>query len=357
MKLLTRPAPLAPGSRPASSRRDDLVMVGLCAWLMVGLFLDGYAHQNIPSTLETFFTPWHALFYSGSIAAAAWMVRGVMKNRSAGTSLRDAIPAGYELGMLGLGIFGLGGAIDIVWHAVFGIELQIDALISPPHLAIVTGVLLIVTCPLRAGWRAQGREPGFAAIFAPVASMILAASLLSFMFMYASPFVGPDMAAPLNEFLARTFQGDQFELVQYMAWRGGVVAVLVSNSLFIAPMLLLMRRWSLPFGVITVLFSVLSTLMVSLYAFRGITLAIAGVGAGLAADLLYERMKQRPHLFAAAASLILWSAYVLAVVIEEGLGWPLNLWMGTIFWSALSSWGLALLVFSPEMTPVPSGDL
>ncbi len=33
-------------------------------WLIIGVFVDGWAHMNL-AQLETFFTPWHALFYSG----------------------------------------------------------------------------------------------------------------------------------------------------------------------------------------------------------------------------------------------------------------------------------------------------
>ena len=38
-------------------------------WLIVGIFVDGWAHNN--DKPETFFTPWHALFYSGFLATAA----------------------------------------------------------------------------------------------------------------------------------------------------------------------------------------------------------------------------------------------------------------------------------------------
>jgi hypothetical protein len=61
-----------PRGRPRTAWRDDLLTVLLAAWTTVGLFLDGWAHTN-PSELETFLTPWHAVFYSGFAATATWI--------------------------------------------------------------------------------------------------------------------------------------------------------------------------------------------------------------------------------------------------------------------------------------------
>ena len=45
----------------------------LGTWLLVGVMVDGWAHNNLEA-LETFFTPWHALFYSGFVATAGWVL-------------------------------------------------------------------------------------------------------------------------------------------------------------------------------------------------------------------------------------------------------------------------------------------
>jgi hypothetical protein len=46
-----------------SSRGYDWAVVALSVWFLGGLVLDGWAHNHIPE-LESFFTPWHAVFYS-----------------------------------------------------------------------------------------------------------------------------------------------------------------------------------------------------------------------------------------------------------------------------------------------------
>ncbi len=58
--------------QPAGSMQFDRVMVALCSWLMGGLYLDGWAHNHVPE-LETFFTPWHAVLYSGFFAVAGFL--------------------------------------------------------------------------------------------------------------------------------------------------------------------------------------------------------------------------------------------------------------------------------------------
>ncbi len=52
--------------------RQELVTVAFGTWLMVGLFVGGWSYSNL-AELETFFTPWHALFYSGFMWTAAWV--------------------------------------------------------------------------------------------------------------------------------------------------------------------------------------------------------------------------------------------------------------------------------------------
>jgi hypothetical protein len=60
-----------------ATKKENLLTGVFGLWLIIGLFVDGYAHQNL-AELETFFTPWHGIFYSGVMATAlwiAWMIR------------------------------------------------------------------------------------------------------------------------------------------------------------------------------------------------------------------------------------------------------------------------------------------
>jgi hypothetical protein len=94
------------------SWRADLVTVVLSAWLIGGLFVDGWAHVTRPQ-LETFFTPWHVVFYSGFAASALWVGWSVWVRRRPGVAWREAVPVGYGPALAGLVLFAASGLGDL----------------------------------------------------------------------------------------------------------------------------------------------------------------------------------------------------------------------------------------------------
>src|SRR5262245_4766719 len=172
----------------AGSARFDWLMAGLGAWLIGGLYLDGWAHIHFPA-LETFFTPWHAVLYSGYLAGAAALVVTFTRNRGRGAPRALALPPGYRLSLVGAFIFFFGGVADMLWHVTFGIEKGIEGLISPSHLALAFGGGLMVTGPLRAGLhRGAGGQHRWIAQMPMVVSLTTFLSLLTFFTEYVSPY-------------------------------------------------------------------------------------------------------------------------------------------------------------------------
>ena len=84
---------------PRTSWRDDMVTATLCGWVVAGMTLDAWAHQNL-DRLETFFTPWHAVLYSGFAALLGWIVARVL---ATGLRRGGGVPVGYGLGLAGAG--------------------------------------------------------------------------------------------------------------------------------------------------------------------------------------------------------------------------------------------------------------
>src|SRR5919204_4826761 len=76
--------------REASLALDGL-MAALCAWFQFGAYLDAWAHVHRPD-LETFFTPWHAVLYSGFLAVAAVTVAPLLRRRPPGLAGNRALP-------------------------------------------------------------------------------------------------------------------------------------------------------------------------------------------------------------------------------------------------------------------------
>jgi hypothetical protein len=95
----------------------------------LGAHLDAAYHVRAGFALESFWTWPHALLYGGKAATAV----------VAGLALRwdRRARAGYGLVLAGVGLFLVGGGVDLLWHRWVGVEVGIEALLSPPHLGLV----------------------------------------------------------------------------------------------------------------------------------------------------------------------------------------------------------------------------
>src|SRR5256886_9646969 len=125
--------------------RFDWLVVAASTWLGFGLYWDGWAHgYSLP---DSFWTIWHAAFYSGFGACALVLLGAVVLAKPRAATWRAAIPAGYGYAVAGVFIFGAGGIFDMLWHSIFGIEFSTDALLSPTHLVLATGATLIAAGP------------------------------------------------------------------------------------------------------------------------------------------------------------------------------------------------------------------
>jgi hypothetical protein len=128
------PAPI-PGSRRRIAPPNALLdlLVGLCGlWLAAGFLLDSWAHLHI--AIETFFTPYHAIFYSAMVAGASILAVFARRNFRLGFTGFDTLPAAYQAALWGVPVFFAGGIGDLIWHTFFGVEDRVEAVTSPTHL-------------------------------------------------------------------------------------------------------------------------------------------------------------------------------------------------------------------------------
>lgn len=347
-----------PGRR--ATRRQELLTVLFGTWLMVGLFVDGWAHSN-SAELETFFTPWHALFYSGFAATAAWMGWIVYSRQERGARGRTAVPVGYGIGLVGVGVFALGGSVDLAWHTLLGIEQDIEALFSPPHLLLFVGIVAILSSPLRAAWLDDplGDTPRFGAFLPALLSATLSATLVAFMFMFLSAFDGNGTTDGAVAWAARQ-RLDGGGTAEGFLMIEAIAGIMASNLILLAPLLLLARRWVLPFGTAATLFTVHAVLVSAIMEFRTPFKIGAALLAGLVVDGLVRLLRVRPWepkglwALGVLTPLIVWSTFLLGVATWQGLGWDLVMWSGMIMWTSLIGGFLAVLMAPP--TPVPAAD-
>jgi hypothetical protein len=313
-------------------------MAGLCTLLVAGAYLDAWAHNHLRATLETFFTPWHALLYSSMAMTTAFLVLSAAWTGARPWEWGRALPDGYALSLAGCLAFGVGGVLDLAWHTVFGIERSFQALISPTHLVLMGSAALIVSGPLRWAWRHQRPRAGWPVVVS--ATLLLA--LLNFFGQFDHPFTSQWAAAPRPALPAA------------LAEELGVLGVILQTALSMTVALLLVRRFKLPPGSLTVLLGVTALLVTFIRAFDPIFL-VAVIG-GVVGDVLLLALRpsaERPvraRVLAAVVPVVIYALYFAALSASDGIWWPVPLWTGSIVLAGVTGWLVGLVVFPARST-------
>ena len=346
MRVLTSDT-RASGTAPLSYR-DQLLVVLFGLWMVIGLFVDGWAHDN--NKPETFFTPWHGILYSGFAAAAAYSLDIVRRRRVPGRPLREALPVGHGVSLVALAVFAAGGVGDLVWHELLGIEVGVEALLSPTHLVLLAAGLVALGAPVRLAWATSDRDPGTLRRFLPVVlSVTLAVALVGFFLLYLSPFVNDAAGSRFARAPGQVHEhpsSDAAELQQML----GIGSILMTTVLFSVPILAILRRWRPPAGTFTLMLGLVTFLFVGLDEFAQAPLVLTGVLAGAAADVLVSRIPT--WAVAAAATVVMWLSYfALYGLTEGGVAWTAELWAGSVFLAGLIALALGALV-----APLPAGS-
>lgn len=332
----------------STGERRDLVTELLGLWLVLAVFLDGWAHLNLPS-LETFFTPWHAALYSGMLTTAAWTAVVISRNRTPGLPLTQAIPPGYRGTVVGLVLFATAGGLDLLWHELLGIEVSLDALVSPTHLLLGFSLFLILGTAVRSARASHSASPDDHPALTPAAlfAVVLMTGLGAFFLIYVSAFVRP---GPTALFVPTPF-GSPGRVQSEMPVVVTLASYLLTTALIIAPFLFTLSAARRPVrGVVTLLVAAAAWLPVAMLGFH--TYSISGAtGATLAAvvaDLLLARLpaawlgRRLPAVTGGIAAL-LWTGQLVAFAVTDAIRWPVSLWLGAVVLSAAMAAGLAML--------------
>jgi len=119
---------------PIKNPTHRKLLIFSMTWFLVGTWIDASAHRYLNVDLESFFTPWHAVLYSGYAFS-------VLSQAYVKTSIKDY---SIDVGILGAVIFGIGGGLDLLWHTFLGIEQGVEPLVSPSHLMLFLGAFLML---------------------------------------------------------------------------------------------------------------------------------------------------------------------------------------------------------------------
>ena len=119
---------------PITNQTHRRVLIFTMIWFFSGAWIDSSAHIYLIDDIETFFTPWHGVLYSGYIFSVlvVMYIKNTMKDYK------------FDIGVLGAVVFGIGGASDAIWHTLLGIETGVEPLITPSHLMLFLGAFLML---------------------------------------------------------------------------------------------------------------------------------------------------------------------------------------------------------------------
>jgi len=329
-------------------------------WTIAGLYTD--AGWHIRHDVDTFFTWAHALLYSGLLLLlcligakyhAAW--------RRGETRFAAALGPAYSWSGIGVFIFLLGGAADMINHVFLGFEAGFDALLSPTHQIIGAGVLLIISGPIRSAI-AQAPRPSTLASQLP--AVLSAAAILELMHWGTQVFFRTDAARSLGVTVPHELDANAITLmtVHFYQQGGSLIAVILQSLLMMGTAFYLVRNFRLRAGAMTVLFLLGNGLIAvthSLGWLDAVSVLAASLAAGIAGDAFLRSapafMDSR-RAFGSFAFIVpaVYAGVLLlfVVVLMGGTWWDPLFAAGSIFYAGLFS---LLLSFVASIRPPRDG--
>ncbi len=281
----------------------DVFVLLLGLWCLAGLLIDASAHIS-GVVDDTFFTEWHALWYSGATAYGAYILYAVLPDGGFGELARrpfgvlgDLEPQ-HRAGVWGIVVFGAAGFGDMIWHEVLGVESSIDILLSPTHIGLFAGLTLSVSGPMWSAWvDAKSGTEGFRSqlllAFGVGAAWTVLLLLTRFSHMWIAP-LEQVCYAPEGALGCDDRYEDALQLGLNMIY---VQAMLTSGAL-----LLFLRRWQPARGTLFLIGAV-HAVGVWVYANNGLATLVQGlVWAVLLEGLRGLWLSGRRYLFMALAT-------------------------------------------------------
>lgn len=351
----------------------------LCLWYYSGLVLDGWAHTN-GVVDESFFTKWHALFYSGFIAFAGFTIWSLWKinensipyNISTLKKFLNGMPQGYGFATAGMIIFALAGIGDMIWHILFGLEGGLDILLSPTHILLAVGMFFTILAPFWSSWHNSNDEGNsFKEQLAPVVSLSISLSVLTFFTRFSHPFNlklseicqgrgNPLSDSALNCSSSLRIHGGTTNVVYDSAGlQLGIISIIFQSFLLMGIILLFVKRWKPAKGILFTLIMI-----------NGISISFQVPGRleivpirilffvliGIICEILALKFNPKlgghglrifAFLVPISYTVVWWITLVLEYDRLDVLGWSIHATIGALFLSGCSGLFTSILVNPP----------
>jgi hypothetical protein len=366
-------------ARPQTTLGEDAITAFLAAFTLVALFWDGLRHNGLTGEDE-FWSPPHIAMYLGLTALGVWIALVLLRYQK-GLDVLDwsAVPRGYALAFAALPLAAIAGPADFIWHEAYGFENQIDSTYSPPHQGLFYAGAMLAAIPAASAWQRRGTTPPLREFFPTVISMTSVLCAMLFVVHQLIPFYAggivatqafqDDIAGRADAFspgadavhteglsLALTNYGDDAFPFYFFSTHMTTAGIFLYTIALMGGILLLRRRWTLPFGSLTVMGTFMALLWPMLTEYRMAELIPVLVLGGLAGDLLMKRFAGTPspakaggiRLVALLIPPIVWALFFLCVeLFADGMGFAPTLWVGLLGTTAGLGYAMSLLVFPP----------
>ncbi len=322
------------------SKSFDLLVSVITLWIACGFFLDAWAHGHVP--VETFFTPYHSVFYSGMLALVVVV---------AVYGARRSIPGAYRYPLLGIPIFIAAGAGDLAWHHFLGIEEGVDALLSPTHQALGLGIFFLASGPIVSALRDRRNLRTLPDQIPLVFALATWIELIHFGTAYAfDPGAGRTNAPPP----IAPFTPDYLTAISlgYYKTSMGVVVVLFQSAIIASFALFAGTRFPLRPGALTLMY--LLGNFAAAAAFTNdtpllATVLVMSLVAGITGDVIVALTRPTPEriaayrLLGATVPAVYFATYFAATAAFDRVWWDWNVTLGAIIWAGAIGFGLTLL--------------
>lgn len=310
----------------------------LNVWLMGGLFLDGWAHEHIKQ-INTFFTPWHGLYYLGFFLVSFNILLFTFLKFTKTRNIKTAYPPNYGSAFLGIIIFSLSGIGDVIWHGFYGFEVSIEALVSPTHLGLYLGMFLIFIAPFASLLQEKTDDKSIKYKISLILSTAIIFSYMTFLTQYANPLISP--------FAFNTHRTSY----KFYHESIGLVSLFFHMTFLIAPVLMAVAYKKLPLGSISAIIMLNAIGMTAIHDHRDFL--ISAFLAGLVGDFILYWIKPSFknqlgfQLFSFLIPAIYTGFYFLVGIFSRGIWWIPQLWIGAIFMTGFFGWLISVLLLFP----------
>jgi len=351
-------------SYPSASPKFEWLYALTSFWLILGVHIDGWSHNNTPN-IESFFTPSHFVLYTGMFAVTGLMLYYAYQNHKNGYDLLKSLPDGYIGVLIGSLVFFMGGIGDGLWHTILGIEVSVEALYSPTHLMLAIGGAMMLSGAFRQAWKLpeEFTSRKFRDQLPTIMSIGFFLSIITFFFQYAVPF---HIITPIGDRVIFS------ELGTIGAQGFGTLGTVVYTVLFMGTVINLYQKFKedLPPIVFTILLPI-NVFLASMMRFAipgisnmnhvttvGNTTRILFVLLGIIMGYLTDRGLITLHhstnyerdltILSIVLPFLLFSLYILAIAVTTGVGWSLHLAFGLPVLAGIAGYLTRLLLINTE---------